>query len=85
VQNLGQKTREMLQLVPDTTVNTVEHCSDHDGTWGVKKEYFDMSMKIGKPVFKAMANSDPIASRIALLPAAIFCKAWAQQRKSSTP
>ncbi|MGB8857591.1 MAG: heterodisulfide reductase-related iron-sulfur binding cluster, partial [Burkholderiales bacterium] len=59
VQNLGQKTREMLQLVPDTTVNTVERCSGHDGTWGVKKEYFDMSMKIGRPVFKAMANNSP--------------------------
>jgi Fe-S oxidoreductase len=59
VQNLGQKTREMLQLVPDTKVNTVERCSGHDGTWGVKKEYFDMSMKIGKPVFKAMANTEP--------------------------
>lgn len=59
VQNLGQKTREMLQLVPDTTVNTVERCAGHDGTWGVKKEYFDMSMKIGKPVFKAMANTEP--------------------------
>ncbi|MGB8598507.1 MAG: heterodisulfide reductase-related iron-sulfur binding cluster [Burkholderiales bacterium] len=59
VQNLGQKTREMLQLVPNTMVNTVERCSGHDGTWGVKTEYFDMSMKIGKPVFKAMANTEP--------------------------
>ncbi len=59
VQNMGQKTREMLQLVPDTTVNTVERCSGHDGTWGVKKEYFDLSMKIGKPVFKAMAGTQP--------------------------
>ena len=59
VQNVGQKTREALQLVPDTTVNTVERCAGHDGTWGVKTEYFDMSMKIGRPVFKQMANNDP--------------------------
>ena len=59
VQNIGQKTREMLQLVPDTQVNTVERCSGHDGTWGVKSEFFDNSMKIGKPVFKAMANNQP--------------------------
>ena len=32
VQNMGQKTREMLQLVPETQVNTVERCSGHDGT-----------------------------------------------------
>ena len=34
VQNVGQKTREMLQMVPDTVVTTVERCSGHDGTWG---------------------------------------------------
>ena len=56
---MGQKTREMLQLVPDTKVNTVERCSGHDGTWGVKSEYFDQSMKIGKPVFKRMAETEP--------------------------
>lgn len=59
VQNMGQKTRELLQMVPDTTVNTVERCSGHDGTWGVKSEYFANSMKIGRPVFKAMANNNP--------------------------
>jgi Fe-S oxidoreductase len=59
VQNMGQKTREMLQLVPETQVNTVERCSGHDGTWGVKSEFFANSMKIGKPVFKAMANNEP--------------------------
>jgi Fe-S oxidoreductase len=59
VQNIGQKTREFLQLVPGTTVNTVERCSGHDGTWGVKTEYFANSMKIGRPVFKAMGQNDP--------------------------
>jgi glycerol-3-phosphate dehydrogenase subunit C len=59
VQNVGQKTRETLQLVPGTQVNTVERCAGHDGTWGVKKEFFDISMKIGKPVFRQMAQNDP--------------------------
>jgi len=59
VQNMGQKTREMLQMIPETTVTTIERCSGHDGTWGVKSEYFEHSMKIGKPVFKLMAAPDP--------------------------
>jgi len=59
VQNMGQKTREMFELVPQTQVNTVERCAGHDGTWGVKKEYFDDSMKIGKPVFRQMAGTEP--------------------------
>jgi glycerol-3-phosphate dehydrogenase subunit C len=59
VQNIGQKTRELLQMLPGTQVNTVERCSGHDGTWGVKTEFFDYSMKIGKPVFKQMAEQAP--------------------------
>ncbi len=59
VQNVGKKTAETLKLVPGTEVNVVERCSGHSGTWGVKKEFHDLSMKIGKPVFKAMANKEP--------------------------
>ena len=59
VQNIGKKTKDMLEMIPGTTVNVVERCSGHDGTWGVKSEYFSDSMKIGKPVFKQMAESDP--------------------------
>jgi len=56
VQNVGQKTREMLEMVPDTAVNTVERCSGHAGTWGVKKEFHDIAMKIGRPVFRQMSE-----------------------------
>jgi glycerol-3-phosphate dehydrogenase subunit C len=59
VQNLGLKTRETLKLVPGTEITTVERCSGHDGTWGVKSEFFAESMKIGKPVFKQMATGEP--------------------------
>jgi Fe-S oxidoreductase len=59
VQNVGQKTREMLEMIPDTAVTTVERCAGHDGTWGVKKEYFDNSMKIGGPVFRQLAAAGP--------------------------
>jgi Fe-S oxidoreductase len=59
VQNIGQKTREILESIPGTEVTTVERCSGHDGTWGVKSEYFANSMKIGRPVFRMMAESAP--------------------------
>jgi glycerol-3-phosphate dehydrogenase subunit C len=59
VQNVGQKTREALEWIPDTSVNTVERCSGHDGTWGVKREFFEGAMKIGKPVFRRMEEFDP--------------------------
>jgi Fe-S oxidoreductase len=59
VQNMGQKTREVFELVPQTEVNTVERCAGHDGTWGVKTEFFADSMKIGRPVFRQMAATAP--------------------------
>jgi Fe-S oxidoreductase len=59
VQNMGQKTRELLEAIPGTAVKTVERCAGHDGTWGVKEEYFDNSMKIGRPVFRQMAEDVP--------------------------
>jgi Fe-S oxidoreductase len=59
VQNMGQKTRELLEMVPATKVTTVERCAGHDGTWGVKAEYYENSMKIGRPVFRQMAEPAP--------------------------
>jgi Fe-S oxidoreductase len=50
VQNIGLKTRDALQLVPDTSVDVIERCSGHDGTYAVKKEFHDVSKKIARPV-----------------------------------
>ncbi len=59
VQNVGQKTREMLEMIPETKVTTVERCSGHAGTWGVKKEFHETALKIGKPVFRQMSEAAP--------------------------
>ncbi len=56
VQNIGKKTEEMLKMVPGTSVQTHERCSGHAGTFGVKVPYHQQAMKIGKPLFKAMAE-----------------------------
>ncbi len=57
VQNIGLKTRDVLQLVPDTVVEPIERCSGHDGTYGVKKEFRAASMKIARPVIDRVAAS----------------------------
>lgn len=59
VQNIGQRTREALEWIPETTLNTVERCAGHDGTYGVKREFYANSMRIGKPVFNRMAEPGP--------------------------
>jgi glycerol-3-phosphate dehydrogenase subunit C len=57
VQNIGFKTRDVLKLVPDTQVDTIERCSGHNGTYGVKKEFRDISMKIGRPVISKVQDA----------------------------
>src|SRR6185436_19388820 len=44
-QNIGYKTRDVLSMLPGTTVKVVEECSGHDGTWAMKKENFEQSLK----------------------------------------
>ena len=48
-QNMGQKSAEMLRLIPDTKVDVVERCSGHGGTFGVLKETRGCAVKVAKP------------------------------------
>ena len=50
VQNVGRKTLEVLSLIPESEVQIIERCSGHDGTYAVKKEFHEASMKIVRPV-----------------------------------
>jgi Fe-S oxidoreductase len=59
VQNLGLKTRDILALIPDTTVEPIERCSGHDGTYAVKREFHANAMKIGRPVVERVRRSEP--------------------------
>jgi Fe-S oxidoreductase len=63
-QNIGYRSRDMMRLIPGTTVTLVEQCSGHDGTWAMKKEFFPLSMLVGKKAFEEMAEagSDTMAS-----------------------
>jgi len=56
-QNMGQKATELMRLVPGTKVDVVERCSGHGGSWGVKTEYFEVALKIGKPAARQAAKN----------------------------
>ena len=58
VQNMGLKTRDLLQLVQDTSIETIERCSGHDGTYAVKEEFHEKSMKICRPVITKVQKSE---------------------------
>jgi Fe-S oxidoreductase len=57
VQNIGMKTRDVLSLVPGSTIETIERCSGHDGTYGVKAEFRAASVRIAGPVAERLRQS----------------------------
>ena len=59
VQNVGPRTRDLLQLVPGTEVITIERCSGHDGTYAVKNETHGASMRIARPVIEKINRARP--------------------------
>ena len=56
-QNMGQKAAEMLRLLPQADVKVIERCSGHGGSWGVTKEFFEVGLKVGKPVARQAAKN----------------------------
>jgi len=58
VQNMGLKTRDLLNLVPGTEIEVIERCSGHDGTYGVKTEFFETATKICRPVVSRVQKAE---------------------------
>ena len=56
-QNIGQKAREMLALIPDADLEVIERCSGHGGAWGMMKDHFEVALKVGRPVARQAAKS----------------------------
>ncbi len=62
-QNIGFKSKELME-VAGAEVRVIERCTGHDGTWGAKKEFFALSMKVAKKAVREVNESpaDLIAS-----------------------
>ncbi|ADC88928.1 protein of unknown function DUF224 cysteine-rich region domain protein [Thermocrinis albus DSM 14484] len=62
--NVGYRAAALMRLIPGTKVRIVERCSGHDGTFGVRKETFDMAYKVGSKLFEEIqaAGADLIVS-----------------------
>ncbi|HKY33805.1 MAG TPA: anaerobic glycerol-3-phosphate dehydrogenase subunit C [Candidatus Polarisedimenticolia bacterium] len=58
-QNIGYKSRDLLALLPGTQVEMADHCSGVDGTWGFKKQYFDLSLKVAAPLIQRIESVRP--------------------------
>ncbi len=58
-QNMGYKTRDVLQLIPGTKVTVVERCTAMDGTWGMKKEFYPISLEFARKAAREMDAAEP--------------------------
>ncbi len=67
-QNIGQKATELLKFIPNLKLDVIERCSGHGGSWGIKKNNFDMAIKVGRPVARkaVQANNNLIVSECPL-------------------
>jgi len=70
-QNMGNKARDMLKLIPNIQIDVVERCAGHGGTFGVMKATHDIANKVGKLTAqisskknnKYMASDCPLAGK----------------------
>ena len=58
-QNMGTKGAEMLRKIPDAQVTVVERCSGHGGSWGIKKDNFDVATKFARQTVRKVADAKP--------------------------
>jgi Fe-S oxidoreductase len=54
-QNIGYRSRDVMRSIGGgTEVALVTECCGHDGTWAMKEEYFDLSLKWGRKAFEGL-------------------------------
>ena len=59
VQNIGLKTRDLLNLIPGTEVHAIERCAGHDGTDAVRNASHAAAIKIARPVARQVDQKAP--------------------------
>jgi Fe-S oxidoreductase len=57
-QGIGFRSRDLMRTIPGAAITTVDACTAHDGTWAMKKEYFELSLRTGEKAFSAMRDAD---------------------------
>ena len=70
-QNMGNKARDMIKLIPNVKVDLVERCAGHGGTFGVMKNTHQIAKKVGaitastitKKKNKYLASDCPLAGK----------------------
>jgi glycerol-3-phosphate dehydrogenase subunit C len=57
MQNVGFRGRDLLRRIPGVKPKLVAECCGHDGTWAMKTENFEQSLKTGSKAFDGMREA----------------------------
>jgi glycerol-3-phosphate dehydrogenase subunit C len=69
VQKIGYKSRDLLKLIPGTEVELVDKCCGMDGTWGMKTEFYQLSIEVAQKATRAVAEAKQSAEQAENRPA----------------
>ena len=58
MQSVGFRGRDLMRRIPGVKPKLVQECCGHDGTWAMKKEYFELSLKNGEKAFEGMKRAE---------------------------
>jgi Fe-S oxidoreductase len=57
MQSVGYRGRDLMRRIPGVQPRLVAECCGHDGTWAMKVENFEASLKIGQKAFDGMSEA----------------------------
>jgi len=58
MQSIGFRGRDLMRRIPGVKPRLVAECCGHDGTWAMKKEYFELSLRNGEKAFAGMREAE---------------------------
>lgn len=58
MQNIGFRGRDLMRRIPGVKPKLVAECCGHDGTWAMKTEFFELSLRYGAKAFDGMRAAD---------------------------
>ncbi len=56
-QGVGVRSRDLMRSIPGVDLASIDACTAHDGTWAMKREFFELSMKWGASAFDGMRDA----------------------------
>jgi Fe-S oxidoreductase len=57
MQNVGFRGRDLMRRIPQVQPVLTAECCGHDGTWAMKVEHFEQSLKNGAKAFEGMKDA----------------------------